>query len=145
MQLKLMLLLFGVSFFTFIGCEKHDNDTITIAATNLESPKPGTLTGTFTATGEFNTSGTHLMLIQPVGTDSIYCTTTFTAPEGTFIMSMHCSFVNNTGHWNITSGTGHFAVLRGGGSLIMVFPPDPSVPSGALGVETMTGEVHLHH
>jgi hypothetical protein len=52
-----------------------------------------------------------------------------------------CSFTNNTGKWNIVSATGLYRFLRGGGSLLMTFPPD--VPTGVLSIETMTGKVFL--
>ena len=145
MKFKLMLFVLGVSFISFMGCKKHEGRPVTIQATNLEVSTPGTLTGTFTASGAFNSSGTHVMVVVPVGTDSIHCTTTFTAPEGTFLMLMKCEAPPMmSGAWKIVSGTGAYAALRGSGPLTMRFPPDPSVPAGALGVETMTGEAHLH-
>ncbi len=144
-QLKLMLLLLGGSFIFLMGCKKHEGRSVTIASTNLESPKPGTLTGTFTATGAFNTSGTQEMVVVPLGTDSIHCTLTCTAQEGTFTLELKCEkppMMN--GAWSVIGGTGAYASLRGSGSLIMSFPPDPVVPPGALTVETMTGIVWLH-
>ena len=142
-QLKLILLLFGVSFISFLGCKK-DNDGVatTITGTNLNSPKPGTLTGTFTVTGAFKTSGTHVMVVQPVGKDSIHCTWTMTAKEGTFIMIQNCSLTDMTGSWYILSGTGRYEDMRGKGTLIMMFPPN--VPPGVLSTETNTGTVWLH-
>ena len=140
-----MLLLFGVSIIFLIGCSKPEGHSITITATNLESPKAGILTGTFSVTGAFTSSGTHLMIVVPVGTDSIHCTTTCTAPEGTFVLSMDCEAPPMmSGHWKVIDGTGAYALLRGSGPLTMMFPPDPSVPAGALGVETLTGVAWLH-
>jgi hypothetical protein len=143
MKLKLMLLLLGVSFIALMGCKKHEGSAITIVGTNLASPKPGTITGTFTATGAFNTSGTSLMIVVPVGTDSIHCTWTATAPEGTFTIGMDCEKPPKMlGVWKVTSGTGRYRHLQGSGSLVMMFPPD--VPPGVLTTETMTGVVWLH-
>lgn len=142
-QLKLLLLLFGVSFISLTGCKKNnDGVATTITGTNLNSPKPGTLTGTFTVTGGFNTSGTHVMNIQKVGKDSIHCTWTMTAPNGTFIMIQDCSLTTMTGIWHILSGAGRYEDLRGNGTLIMKFPPD--VPAGVISTETNTGIVWLH-
>jgi hypothetical protein len=145
MQLKLMLFLLGGSFMFLMGCKKDEGRATTITGTNLAVLKPGTLTGTFTATGGLNTSGTHVMVIQPVGTDSIHCTWTMTTPEGTFIMLQDClKPPGMSGRWQIISGTGHYAALRGNGTLTMMFAPDPSVPPGALSIETNTGVVWLH-
>ena len=141
MQLKLMLLLFGVSFITLMGCRKNDHFApITIKGTNLASPKPGTLTGTFTATGAFKTSGTALMIVVPAGTDSIHCDYTMTAPEGTFTLGLDCEKPPKMlGVWKVTGGTGRYKNLQGNGSLVMMFPPD--VSPGAISEETMTGVV----
>lgn len=142
MKLKLTLLLFGASFLWMMGCKKHEGVATTIIGTNLEAPKPGTLTGTFTATGGLNTSGTHVMVVEPLGTDSIHCTWTMTAPDGTFIMLQDCEKPPKmSGSWHITGGTGRYVGLRGNGTLTMMFPPDPGVPPGAIGVETNTGVV----
>jgi hypothetical protein len=148
-KLKLMMLLFGVSTIILIGCKKHDKEdgiATTITGTNLAVLKQGIITGTFTATGGINTSGTHIMVVQPVGSDSIHCTWTMTAPEGNFTMIQDCSLINMTGSWHINSGTGtgRYAGLRGNGSLTMNFPPNPIVPPGALGVEINTGVVWLN-
>jgi hypothetical protein len=144
-QFKLMLALLGVSFTFLMGCKKDEGRSTTITGINLAILKPGTLTGTFTATGGLNTSGTHVMVIQPVGTDSIHCTWTMTARDGTFTMIQDClKPPGMSGRWSIISGTGHYTFLRGNGTLTMMFAPDPSVPSGALSVETNTGVVWLH-
>ena len=82
------------------------------------------------------------MIVQPVSTDSIHCTWTMTAREGTFIMLQDCSLTTMTGSWQIISGTGRYTALRGNGTLTMMFPPN--VPPGVLGIETNTGTVWLH-
>ena len=123
-QLKLMFILFGVSFIFLVGCNKHHGVATTITGTNLSELKPGTLTGTFIATGGLNTSGTYVMVVQPVGADSAHCTWTLTAPEGTFILLQDCSLPTLTGSWHIISGTGHYEDLRGDGSITMMFPPN---------------------
>ena len=117
-QLKLMLLLFGMSFIFLMGCKKHDGRPITIASTNLESPKPGTITGTFIATRAFSTSGTQVMDVVPLGTDSIHCALICIAQEGTFNIVMDCEKPPMmSGHWKVTSGTGAYTSLRGSGRL----------------------------
>lgn len=144
MQLKLMLLLFGVSFTTLMGCKKKDNVITPVAATITISHKavvmPGTLSGIFTATGGISTSGTELMIVQPNGTDSIHCTQTITASEGSITMLQDCSKSKMSGSWHITSSTGKYAALQGNGTLtMMMFPPGD--PSGNLGIDTLTGMV----
>ena len=145
MQLKSILLLFVLFFIIFSGCKKHDCEgrATTIIGTNKEQVKVGTLKGTFTANGGLITSGTTLMVVEPVGTDSIHCTTTFTATEGSFLMIMDCSTTNMTGKWDIPSGTGSYAGLRGSGTLVMTFPPN--VPADVVSIETMTGTTMLNH
>jgi hypothetical protein len=142
MRLNLMLLLFGISIFTFTGCRKPESHDITIRATNLSALKPGVFTGNFTAVGAINTSGTGLMIVVPVGEDSIHCTYTLTAPDGTFAMAMDCEAPPMmSGAWKITGGTDRYRGLFGGGTLMMMFPPD--IPAGEISEETMTGEVWL--
>jgi hypothetical protein len=115
----------------------------TIVGTNLSSPKPGTVLGTFTATGAFKSSGSYVMLVIPVGTDSIHCELELTATNGTFHIAMDCEKPPKmNGAWKITGGTHKYKFLRGGGTLIMMFPPD--VPAGVLSIETMTGIVSRH-
>ncbi len=138
-QLKLMLLLFGVLFISLMGCKKHHyDDTITMTVTHLAVLKPIILTGIFTTTGEINISGTSLMEVHPDGA-SAHCTQTMTTPQGTFTMHQDCSGM--TGSWYIISGTGRYAHVRGKGTLTMMFPPD--VPTGVLGIDTITGEFHM--
>jgi hypothetical protein len=69
------------------------------------------------------------------GADSIRSLNKLTAPEGTITMVMLCSMMTNTGAWQIISGTDRYQNLRGGGTLVMEFPP------GEIGRETSTGEV----
>jgi len=141
-QLNLMLLLLGVSFLVLKGCRKEDGLSTTIQLTSLASPKPGVETGTFIATGGLSTSGTFVMVIESVGSDSIHCTTTNTAPEGSFVTILDCSIITNKGKWYVDSGSGAYKFLKGKGSLFMLFPPD--VPPGVLGTETQTGVVWYH-
>ena len=139
MQLKFTLLLLGVSFIFLMGCKKHDDDhAVTITVTHTTFVKPIVLTGTFIATGELSFSGTSLMDVTPVG-DSAHCTQTMTTKEGSFTMHQDCSSTNMSGSWYITSGTGRFSHLHGKGTLTMMFPPN--VPSGVLGIDTITGVV----
>lgn len=139
MQLKLMLLLLGVSFISFVGCKKHDGDhAVTITVTHTTFVKPIVLTGTFVSTGEINVSGTSLMDVHAAG-DSAHCTQTMTTKEGSFTMHQDCSSMNMSGSWYIISGTGRYTHLQGKGTLTMMFPPN--VPTGVLGIDTLTGEV----
>jgi hypothetical protein len=139
MQLKLTLLLLGVSFMFFIGCKKHEGDqAVTITVTHTTFLKPIVLTGTFVSTGEINVSGTSLMDVHPAG-DSAHCTQTMTTPDGSFTMHQDCSSTNMSGAWYITSGTGRYAHLQGKGTLTMMMPPN--VPTGVLGIDTLTGIV----
>ena len=139
MQLKLMLLLVGVSFTFFMGCKKHEADkTVTIVTTWTTFVKPIVLTGTFTTTGELSISGTGIMDVQLAG-DSAHCTETLTNNEGSFSMHQDCSNTNMSGRWYITGGTGRYAHLQGKGTLTMMMPPN--VPAGVLGIDTLTGVV----
>lgn len=145
LNLKLTLLFLGVSFIFLAGCKKEDEKkAITITVTHLVVTKPIYLTGTFVSTGSIETSGTSLMIVNPVG-DSAHCTQTMTTTEGTFTMHQDCSSTNMTGSWYITSGTERYANLQGNGTLtMMMFPPyPPNVPTGVLGIDTITGLVWL--
>ena len=143
MTFRLMLILFGFLIINLMGCKKKDGEAIIITGTNTAVKVPGTLTGTFTTSGAFNTSGTAEMVVVPNGDDSIHCTYTMTAAEGAFIMEMDCEKPPAmTGAWTINHGTGYYGGLKGAGTLVMMFPPD--IPAGALSTETMTGVVWLH-
>lgn len=138
-QLKLFLLLIAVSIIIFTGCKKHDNGlaiTIEQISTAANDEKGYIETGTFTTSGGIQTSGTFVMEVTFVA-DSFYCTNKLIATEGTFTTNMRCSATTNTGAWRILSGTGHYALLRGGGTLVMSYPP------GVVGIETLTGKVFL--
>lgn len=140
-HLKPTLFLIAVSFIIFSGCKKHDDGlpiTIVQISTAFDEENGYTETGTFTTSGGIRTSGTFVMDIIFVA-DSFYCTNKLIAPEGTFTTDMKCSATTMTGSWEILSGTGRYKRLNGGGTLVMMFPPD--VPPGALGVETLSGQV----
>jgi hypothetical protein len=142
MKLNSMLILLGVFMLVVLGCTKRGGRGIVIKGTSTASPKPGTLTGTFVATGAFNTHGAGEMVVVPVGEDSIHCRYKLTAPEGDFEMVMDCEKPPGmTGVWKIISGTGFYSGMKGHGTLVMMFPPD--VPAGVISEETMTGEVWL--
>ncbi len=139
MQLKLSLFLLGVSFISLVGCKKPEHDkSITIVVTHTTFVKPIVLSGTFTATGELNISGSSLMDVTVAG-DSAHCTQTMTTKEGSFTMHQDCSSMSGT--WYITSGTGRYTHLQGKGTLTMMKAPDVNLPTGVLGIDTMTGEV----
>ena len=137
-QLKLIVLLFGVSFIFFMGCKKHDGLPITNIGTYTSQEEDGTLVGTFVATGGLTASGTAFMDVTPVGVDSIFCINKHIASGGTFTVRMKCSLTTMTGGWRVIEGIGVYSLLRGNGTLVMTFPP------GLLGIETMTGTVWLH-
>lgn len=142
MTFKLMLILTGISIISLLGCKKHEGRAIIITGSNTTVKVPGTLTGTFTTSGAFNTSGIAEMVVVPNGDDSIHCTYTMTATEGKFVMSMDCEKPPAmNGAWTINHGTGAYGGLKGVGTLVMMFPPD--VPDGVLSTETMTGVVWL--
>lgn len=165
-QLKLMLLLFGVSLGFFIACKKNpdviapivkeNSDGIastlkkeskgkatTITVTHLTVLRPFNIGGTFTQTLKDETiSGTSLMVVQPIGTDSIHCTQTMTTSEGSYTMLQYCSRSNMSGSWHIISGTGEFKHLQGNGTLTMMFPPN--VPAGVRGIDNLTGTFWKH-
>jgi len=143
-QLHLTLLLLGMSLIIIAGCRKKDGVHTKIVLTSLESPEAGVETGTFVATGGLSTTGTFVMNIELVGSDSIHCVTVNTANEGTFTTILNCSLVTNEGKWYVQSGTGAYSVLQGRGTLLMRFPPDPEVPAGSLGTETQVGIVWFH-
>jgi hypothetical protein len=136
-DLTCLLLILTASSIIFSGCKKKDGVPTKIVEIFTTQKKSGTYVGTFEASGGINSSGKALMDVEVVG-DSAYCLNKCVAPEGTFTFTMACSFVNNTGKWNITNGTGAYTFLRGGGSLVMTFPP------GVLDVEIMTGKVWLN-
>ena len=133
--LKSVLLLIAVTPLIFSGCKKEHSHQVKIQQILTGANEDGNATGPFEASGAIKTSGTFVMQITPVGTDSIHCFNVLTAPEGTIILTMRCSMVTNTGEWNITGGSGLYRHLRGDGTLVMEFPP------GELGRETSTGEV----
>ena len=138
-KLKLILLLIAVSFIVFTGCKKHDNGlpiTIEQISTAANDENGYTETGTFTTSGGIQTSGTFVMEVAFVA-DSFYCKNKLIAKEGTFTTNMRCSATTNTGAWTILSGTGRYTSLRGGGTLVMTYPP------GVVGIETLTGKVFL--
>jgi hypothetical protein len=144
MQLKSMLLLFGVSFFIFAGFKNADqrsvkaqqfkdhSSRVTIELIVTNSNASGTIfTGTFTAHGGLETSGTFEMEPNFFG-HFAHCSQTFTSHRGTFTAISDCEFIHNTGTWYIISGTGRYSDLQGNGKLLMT--------AGGL-VEAWTGKV----
>ena len=143
-QLRFTMALLGGSLLFLAGCKKDESSAITITGDyTVSAPTSYGFhnTGYFTTSGAFTTTGNTVMEVHVSG-DSANCTATFTAKEGSFNMNMHCSLMNMSGHWNITSATGRYAALRGDGPLTMSFPPD--TPTGVAAVEDMTGEVWMH-
>ena len=143
-QLKSTLLFIVASSLVFTGCKKHCDDGVPVKIVQISTAfddKTGyTETGTFTATGGIQTSGTFVMGVT-FAADSFYCINKLIAPDGTFTTDMKCSATTMTGSWKVLSGDGRYKGLTGGGTLEMMFPPD--VPPGSIGVETLTGIVFL--
>jgi hypothetical protein len=101
-----------------------------------------TVTGTFTASGAIETSGTSTMTIHSFafvkGVRHVsHCSQTLVAPEGTITILSNCQFSGMTGTWRIVSGTGAYANLRGNGKLIMTFPGAPVIV-----IEAFSGRVY---
>ena len=145
-QLKLMLLLMGASFITFMGCSKHDGITTTIKGTYTSSVPTEVgfnAFGSFYSTGGIRDTGSCEMDIT-VTDDSTFCVDLFTTPRGTWTMKEACSrdMMNPTGSWHITGGTGFYALLKGSGRLVMTFPPN--VPAGVIVIEDYNGVAWAH-
>ena len=81
----------------------------------------GTFTGTFTAEGGIETSGTSEMIVNRFG-NVAHCSQTLEAPEGTITILSNCQFSTMTGTWRIVGGTGAYAGIDGNGKLLMGFP-----------------------
>jgi len=157
-----MLLLIAASFIIFSGCKKNDNLVSPSAKSSVDnysalgssesfkSGKPtetniefiytgqnpdGTLTGTFSAHGGLEASGTTTMAVNQFG-NVAHCSQTLVASGGgTITILSNCQFSTNTGTWRIVSGTGAYADLKGNGKLLMTFP------SGVFVVESYSGQV----
>jgi hypothetical protein len=104
-------------------------------------------TGTWTATGDINDSGT---LVEPrlkfVGNGELQITRVNSGSNGTFtlrILSKVTAEEPNgdadfTGRWVVISGTGQYATLHGHGTRTAVYHADTNTVT-----ETLTGEVHF--
>ena len=110
----LALFLFVIALMAATSCRKNDCKITRIEQVSLTADKDMTERGTFTATGGIQTTGTFIMKVELVGTDSFYCTNNLIASEGTFTTNMKCSATTNTGAWQIIGGTGKYSSLKGG-------------------------------
>jgi hypothetical protein len=139
-KVRSTLLLLAVSLLVLWGCKKEDRTTdTTFTLVSTESPAPDTQAGYFTASGDPTTSGTFVMTIQLVGTDSLHCSQVLTVKSvGSITIISDCSLTTNTGTWFITTGNGAYANLHGNGSLIMSFPENGST------VEALQGKTWRH-
>jgi hypothetical protein len=90
-----------------------------------------TYTGTVTAEGAINNSGTNIMYTQLLGM-ALHCTIIMTFPDGTLTIRMNCNMKTFNGRWKILEGTGAYANTEGEGSLVM--PNDVD--------EVLTGFIH---
>jgi hypothetical protein len=118
---------------------------VTITSTVNLNTDPAT--GTWTATGDVNDSGT---LVEPRlhlgGDGTLQITRVNSGSEGTFtlrILSRATGVEANgdvdfTGSWVVISGTGQYATLRGHGDRTAVYHPDTNTVT-----EILTGEVHF--
>jgi hypothetical protein len=95
----------------------------------------GTYTGTATASGALETSGTSTMDAKEFA-NGAHCSQTLVAPGGTITILSNCQYSTNTGTWRIVSGTGDYANLRGNGKLIMTFP------AGVFVIESFSGRIY---
>jgi len=77
-----------------------------------------TYTGTQTAEGAINNSGTNIMYTQLLGM-ALHCTIIMTFPDGTLTIRMNCNMKTFNGRWKILEGTGAYENTKGEGSLVM--------------------------
>jgi hypothetical protein len=101
-------------------------------------------TGTWTATGDINDSGT---LVEPrlkfVGNGELQITRVNSGSNGTFTLRILSKVTANgdadfTGRWVVISATGQYATLHGHGTRTAVYHADTNTVT-----ETLTGEVHF--
>jgi hypothetical protein len=125
-----------------------------LAAAHATTPEPvtiqstvqlGTFTGTWSATGAINDSGT---LVEPVviSTDShqLHIVRVNTSGVGSFTLRIDSTLTSGSppdsgtfvGRWVVVSGTGAYATLHGEGTR------DATVNNGVV-TETLTGTMHL--
>jgi len=133
MQLRSMLLLLGVSFFIFAGFKSSDQRSAkAIQSNDQPTPvwielvytgvlSPGTLTGTFTAHGALETSGTVEMTVHRYA-NVAHCSQTLEDENGTITVLTNCQFSTMDGTWRVVSGTGAYWDLEGNGKLHMTSP-----------------------
>jgi len=77
-----------------------------------------TYTGTVTAEGAINNSGTNIMYTELHGM-ALHCTIIMTFPDGTLAIQMNCNMTTFNGRWKTLEGTGAYANTKGEGSLVM--------------------------
>ena len=118
---------------------------VTITSTVNLNTDPAT--GTWTATGDVNDSGT---LVEPRlhlgGDGTLQITRVNSGSEGTFTLRILSKVsgveangdVDFTGRWVVISGTGQYATLHGHGDRTAVYHPDTNTVT-----ETLTGQVHF--
>ena len=118
---------------------------VTITSTVNLNTDPAT--GTWSATGDVNDSGT---LVEPrlkfVGNGELQITRVNSGSEGTFTLRILSKVTGEepngdadfTGRWVVISGTGQYATLHGQGTRTAVFHADTGTVT-----ETLTGEVHF--
>ena len=115
---------------------------VTIQSTIIVGP----FTGTWSASGGINDSGT---LAEPsvnfVGNGQLHIVREVTGSRGTFTLRIDSSLsgiepdgsADFIGHWVVIAGTGGYATLHGQGTRTAVVAPNDVV------TETLTGRVHF--
>jgi hypothetical protein len=125
-----------IAFFTmgWVASRTAKPTAVTIIGTYTDGALP-TVTGTFTASGALEISGTTSMTVDRF--DNVaHCSQTLVGPEGTITILSNCQFSTMTGSWRIVSGTGAYANLHGNGRLLMTHP------SGVIVVEAFYGRIY---
>lgn len=143
---KLMLLLIGVSFIIFTGCQKDNSlvspstpsaNALALESNSVNSSDPAKVflttttlhasgaapqvvkTGSYIASAQLGTSGTYVMTVDFYGM-AIHCTTVFTPAGGDqFTTYSECQRSTFTGQWRVIDGKGAYANLQANGSIVM--------------------------
>ena len=106
---------------------------VTIQATVILGP----FTGTWSASGGINDSGTLTESADfRAGHHQLHVVRVMTGSKGTITMIIDVSLTRGTGPWAVIAGTGAYAQLHGQGT-------DLGVAADGVVTETLTGSVHF--
>jgi hypothetical protein len=125
-----------IAFFTmgWVASPKAKAPTpVTITGVYTGGALPN-VTGTFTASGALEISGTSTMTVDRFANVG-HCSQTLEGPDGSITILSNCQFSTMNGSWRIVSGTGAYENLQGNGRLVMTFP------AGSIVVETFIGKI----